>query len=187
MNYAITIFGLIAVVLILVAWMVMSYRRMRLSENSVSASWTDLKEVIADRFDVLQQVQEFSDANSSDSLSKPTLRAMNAYSRAYKSNDPQQAGYAEKIFVSETIPALASTIQSTGALDETRALREGIARTDKEIKSSRKTYNERALRHNNNIAQIPANILASVFNVEEHKTFLAPEDADRQLLNLRFD
>lgn len=187
MNYTFTILGLIAVVLILVTWMVMSYRRMRASEQSVSSSWSELKNVIADRFDVLQQVKEFSDASASEPLSKSTLRTMNAYSRAYKSNDPQQAGHAEKIFMNEMIPALAKTIQSTGAMSETRELREGIARTDKEINSTRKAYNEKALRHNNNIAQIPANLLASVFSVEEHKTFMAPEDADRQLLNLRFD
>lgn len=187
MNYTLMIFGLIAVALILVAWIVMSYRRMRMSDDTVVRAWIALKNVFADRFDVLSQVKEYADSISDEPLQKSILRSMNAYSRAYKTNNPERAGQAEKIFMKETIPLLAGAIKETGTMTETRELREGIARTDKGIRSERRAYNEVALRHNNNISQIPANLLAAVFKVEERKTFLAPEDADRQLLNLRFE
>lgn len=188
MNYTLMIFGLIAVALIFIAWMVMSYRRMRMSDDTAVSAWASLKDVLADRFDVLYQVKEYADSSiSNEALQDSILRSMNAYSRAYKTNNPQRAGQAEKIFMKETIPLLADSIKSTGTMEETRELREGIARTDKGIRSERKKYNEVALRHNNNIAQIPANLLAAVFKVGERETFLAPEDADRQLLNLRFE
>ena len=187
MNYTLMIFGLIAVALIIVAWIAMSYRRMRKSDDTVVQAWVSLKDVLADRFDVLSQIKEYADSTSNEALQESILRSMNAYSRAYKTNNPARAGQAEKIFMKETIPLLASTIKETSAVSETRELREKIASTDKAIKSERRAYNEVALRHNNNISQIPVNLLAAVFKVGERKTFLAPEDADRQLLNLRFE
>lgn len=187
MDYIILVIGLVAIIAIFIVWIAMAYRRMTMSKNTVDQEWKKVRNAIADRFDILEQIREYADASNDEGLSKSALRSMNAYSQAYKANDPAKAGRAEKLFTSDTVKRLANSIKQSDAMASTKKLRIDLADNDKVIKRTRRDYNEVALKHNNHISQIPANLLASVFNFEEYTTFMAPEDADSNLLSLRFD
>lgn len=187
MDYTILIIGGIAIVAILGTWLVLSYRRLQASENTADSAWESLKDAIADRFDAINEIVEFAKFQRNEELGRSSMRVLNSYSQAYKNDKPEEAGKAEKIFMNDTIPLLASSIRSSGDQSQVRALRNTISSTDETLKKAQRKYNEEALKHNNVIAQFPLNLIASIVRIGTKEVFLAPEDTDKQHLNLRFE
>lgn len=188
MNSYILVFGVIALVAIMVAWIVLALRALRRHESEADRAWEGLEEALADRFDVASQVVDYAQTDTGNTkLQESAQRAMNSYAQAYQQKDPQWAGKAEKVFADETMPLLASSIKSTRSMDDTVEVRQGISRTDKAISKVRKNYNEVALRFNTRISQIPTNVIASALRIEERKPFLDPAEASARMLNLEFD
>lgn len=188
MNSYILVFGVIALVAIMVAWIVLALRALKRHEGEADRAWEGLEEALADRFDVASQVVDYAQTDTGNTeLQESAQRAMNAYAHAYQQKAPQWAGKAEKIFAEETMPLLAASIKNTRSMNETIEVRKGISRTDKTVSRVRKTYNEVALRFNTRISQIPTNVIASALRIEERKTFLDPAEASARMLNLDFD
>ncbi|MGD1048321.1 MAG: LemA family protein, partial [Candidatus Krumholzibacteriaceae bacterium] len=66
------------------------------------------------------------------------------------------------------------------------ALQEELSSTENKISFARQHYNDVVLDYNTRIAQVPANILATLFNFKAREFFEVEEAAERQAPKVSF-
>ncbi len=178
---------IIAVFVILVLWIILSYNRLIMLRNRVKEAWADIDVQLKRRHDLIPNLVETVKGYAShereifEKVTEARARAMGA--TTIKEKDETEnvlSGALKTLFaVSENYPDLKA---SQNFLELQRELTD----TEDKIQAARRFYNGNVRDFNTRIESFPPNIIASIFGFKQAEFFGVEETAEREPPKVNF-
>jgi LemA protein len=178
----------LAIVVVIALWVVISYNRFVTLTNRVGEAWSDIDVQFKRRYDLIPNLVETVKgyaAHESSTLEKVTemrTRAMNSAPADKAAAENELSGALKSLFaVSENYPNLKAN-------ENFLELQRELSDTENKIQSARRFYNGVVQELQNAVQQFPSNIIASVFGFKAREFFKLDEGdaAARQPVQVKF-
>ncbi len=169
---------LLAIVVVIALWMVISYNNFVQLVNHVKEAWSDIDVQLKRRYDLIPNLVETVKgyaAHESGTLEKVTemrTRAMNATAPADKAEaENMLSGALKSLFaVSENYPDLKANANFI-------ELQREVTDTENKIQAARRFYNSVVQDLNTGLQSFPGNIIGNMFHFEQ-KDYFTLDEAD---------
>jgi LemA protein len=170
----------IAIVVLLVIWFVVSYNRLVRFRNRIDSAWSQIGVQLERRHDLIPNLVETVKgyaAHEKGTL-EGVVEARNAAIQA-KSAGPEEQAQAENVLTGalRQLFALAEAYPDLKANQNFLALQEELTSTEDRIAYSRQFYNDEVLKYDNKLETIPSKFIAGMFNFTPREYFKAEEGA----------
>ena len=183
-----TIFIIIALVVILVIAGVAIYNGLIKSRNQVENAWAQIDVQLKRRLDLIPNLVETVKGYAAHE--RETLEAViTARNRAMAApSTPAAQGEADNIVTGalRQLFALSEAYPDLKANQNFLALQEELTSTEDRVAYSRQFYNDAVLGYNTKIQSIPSNIIAGMFNFTEREFYEADDDEARDVPRVQF-
>src|SRR6266542_5630350 len=174
--------AIVAVVVALVAWAVLSYNRLVSLKNQVLNGWRQIDVQLKRRHDLIPNL--VNAVRGAMDFERDTLTAvMEARAKALTATGPADAAQKEgqlsqalgRLFaVAENYPTLKSN-------DNVKMLQEELSATENKVGFARQFYNDIATSFNTAQQVFPTNIFANMFGFKAAELFEITDAADREV------
>lgn len=170
---------ILAVVVLLLGWFVMTYNRLVVGRNRVDNAWGQVDVQLGRRNDLIPNLVETVKGYASHEQ-ETFDRVVQARSRSQAADSPAEAAEAENMLTGalRQLFALAEAYPDLKASDGFRDLQAQLTETEDKVAVARQIYNDTVLSQNNRVQTVPSNIVASLAGFETREFFDAPESAD---------
>lgn len=177
--------AVLAVVVLAVIGMYNSLVRLRVL---VDNAWADIDVQLKRRHDLIPNLIETVKGYAAHE--KGTFEAVvAARAKAMSAQSPEASGQAElglsaalgKLF------ALAEAYPQLRAVESFTQLQTSLSQIEEAVQSARRYYNAVVRDFNTKIAQVPWNILASLFNFKTREFFQVSDEAEKTVPSVKFD
>jgi len=177
---------LIAVVVLVLLWAVVTYNGLVRLRNRIQNAWAQIDVQLRRRYDLIPNLVETVKGYATHE--KGTLEAVTqARANAINASGPVAQAQAEN----QISGALKSLFAVSEAYPDLKAnqnflsLQEELSGTEGRISYARQFYNDAVLRLNTKIQSFPSNLLAGMFGFSEHEYFEA-DDTSRGPVTVQF-
>jgi LemA protein len=177
-----------ALVLLVGAWLVVTYNRLVQRRNRVDNSWAQIDVQLKRRRDLVPNLVETVRGYAAHEAS--TFEAVTqARAAAAAATTPGQAAAAESVLgqalgrlfaVAEAYPALKADANFRGLQDQ-------LAETEDRITVSRQVYNDTVLTYQNSIQTFPTVLVAGPMGFRGREYFELTDEAERSVPQVSFD
>jgi LemA protein len=180
----------IAVVVLIVLWAVMTYNGLVSRRARVDESWSGIDVQLKRRHDLIPNLVETVKGYASHE--KTTLQnviaARNSAVTAQESGNAQELGQAEGILTGalRQVFALSEAYPDLKANQNFLDLQAQLSDTEDKISASRRIYNGNVRDYNTKIQQVPSNIIAGIGNFTAREFFEIEEPAERAAPTVSF-
>jgi LemA protein len=186
----ITIIVVIAVVVLLVAWIVGTYNALVGLRNKVRNGWSQIDVQLKRRFDLIPNLVETVKgyATHEKEIWDQFGKARGLYQQAAQTGDVAKAAEAEKglagalsrlLVVQEAYPELKAN-------ENFKEMMAQLKDTEDKIMFNRQFYNDTAMNFNNKVEMFPGNIVARMFGFQLAKLFEITSEAEREGVKVKF-
>ena len=181
-------FMTLGVIVVLVVVVVLLYNALVKLRVLVDNAWADIDVQLKRRHDLIPNLVETVKGYASHE--KGTFEAVvDARSKAMAAKTPEAAGAAElglsaalgKLF------ALAEAYPQLRAVESFTQLQGQLAQIEDAVQSARRYYNAVVRDFNTKIAQVPWNILASIFGFKSREFFQLADETERAAPSVKFN
>jgi LemA protein len=178
----------LAVLVVLVLGVVVMYNSLVRLRVLVDNAWADIDVQLKRRHDLIPNLIETVKGYAAHE--KGTFEAVvDARSKAMSAQTPEARGAAElglsaalgKLF------ALAEAYPQLRAVESFTQLQASLAQIEEAVQSARRYYNAVVRDFNTKIAQVPWNILASLFNFKGREFFQLSDETERAVPTVKFN
>jgi LemA protein len=171
---------IIAIVVLLVIWFIVSYNGLVRLRNRIDSAWSQIGVQLERRHDLIPNLVETVKgyaAHEKGTL-EGVVEARNAAIQA-KGAGPEQQAQAENMLTGalRSLFALAEAYPDLKANQNFLALQEELTSTEDRIAYSRQFYNDEVLKYDNKLETIPSKFIAGMFNFTPREYFKAEEGA----------
>ena len=173
--------GCICLVLVLlVAWGVITYNKLVRQRNQVDASWAQIDVQLKRRYDLIPNLVETVKGYAAHE--RGTFEAVTqARANAINAQTPGEQAQAENVLSGalKSLFAVAEAYPDLKANQNFLNLQEELTSAEDRVAYARQYYNDSVLSYNTQIQKFPTVILAGMFNFEKREFFdAAPEDTE---------
>ena len=169
----------IAVVVILVGFLIVSYNGLVRSRNQVENAWSQIDVQLKRRLDLIPNLVETVKGYAAHE--RETLEAViNARNTALAAPDTPPAQAEASNMLSGALRQLFALSESYPDLKANQnflALQEELTATEGRVAYSRQFYNDSVLTYDNKLESFPTVVIAKMFNFESKEYFEAEEQA----------
>jgi LemA protein len=177
---------LIAVVVIVLLWAVVTYNGLVRLRNRIQNAWAQIDVQLRRRYDLIPNLVETvkgyaaHEKGTLEAVTQARANAINASGPVAQAEAENQiSGALKSLFaVSEAYPDLKAN-------QNFLSLQEELSGTEGRISYARQFYNDAVLRLNTKIQSFPSNLLAGMFGFSEHEYFEA-DDTSRGPVTVQF-
>ena len=177
---------LLAVVVLLLLYLAMSYNRLVKLRNRIANAWAQIDVQLKRRYDLIPNLVETvkgyakHERETFEAVTQARANAINAQGVA------AQAG-AENLLTGalKSLFAVAEAYPELKANQNFLALQEELTSTEGRIAYARQFYNDAVLQLNTKVQSFPSNIIANMFGFREHEYFEA-DDTSRGPVTVQF-
>jgi LemA protein len=176
----------LAIIVILVMFIIMSYNVLVTKRNKVNNSWAQIDVQLKRRFDLIPNlintVKGYA-AHEKETFER-VIEARNKFGRA---TTPEQAMQANNE-LSQTLGRLAVVVEQYPELKANTnflQMQQELSDTENKIRFSRQFYNDVVMDYNNGVQVFPSNILAGMFGFK-CMSFFQAEDDEKRNVNVQF-
>jgi LemA protein len=170
----------IAVIVLLVIWFIVSYNGLVKLRNRIDSAWSQIGVQLERRHDLIPNLVETVKGYAAHERGtlEGVIQARNAAIQA-KEAGPEQQAQAENVLTGalRQLFALAEAYPDLKANQNFLALQEELTATEDRIAYSRQFYNDEVLKYDNKLETIPSSLIANMFNFEPREYFKAEEGA----------
>jgi LemA protein len=171
---------IIAIVVLLVLWFVVSYNGLVRLRNRIDSAWSQIGVQLERRHDLIPNLVETVKgyAAHEQGTLEGVVQARNAAIQA-KSAGPEEQAQAENVLTGalRQLFALAEAYPDLKANQNFLQLQEELTSTEDRIAYSRQFYNDEVLKYDNKLETIPSKFIAGMFNFTPREYFKAEEGA----------
>jgi LemA protein len=176
----------IAVVVLLLLYVIVSYNGLVRLRNRIQNAWAQIDVQLRRRYDLIPNLVETvkgyatHEKGTFEAVTQARANAINAQGPAAQAQAENMiSGALKSLFaVSEAYPDLKAN-------QNFLSLQEELSSTEGRISYARQYYNDSVLRLNTKIQSFPSNILAGMFGFKEHEYFEA-DDTSRGPVSVQF-
>jgi LemA protein len=177
-----TVYILIAVVVLVLGWLLMTYNSLVTLRNRVKEAWSQIDVQLKRRSSLIPNLVETVKGYAKhekevfENVTKARSALMGAKDPAEKAaaND-QLSGALKSLFaVAEAYPNLKASENFKGLQDE-------LSDTETKVAASRQFYNTNVLDLNNSIETVPSSFIASMFGFKKEEFFKATEEEKKDV------
>jgi LemA protein len=177
---------IVAIVVLLALWLMVSYNRLVRLRNRIANAWAQVDVQLRRRYDLIPNLVETvkgyakHEKETFDAVTQARANAINAQGVAAQ-------GQAENAITStlKSLFAVAEAYPELKANQNFLALQEELSSTEGRIAYARQFYNDAVLQLNNKVQSFPSNIIAGMFGFREHEYFEA-DDTSRGPVSVQF-
>lgn len=192
MTETILFVGIGVLVLLFAVWMIVTYRSLVQNSDKVKDKWSEVLELLADRFDLVNEMRKISKNSSEDTsdFSKDSKTTLKYYAKAHQNDSIIDGVRAEKILAKKTLPEFANILDNDSKLGNTKRvsdLESRIRYSDKEFNRVRSQFNNIVLDYNRRIENIPVNLIAKVAKFEPKEIFMDDSEARNNSIHTDFE
>lgn len=168
---------IIAVIVLLVAWIIGVFNSLIGKRNTVKNAWSDIDVQLKRRYDLVPNLVETVkgyknyEVSVLEKVTEARTRAMSAQT------DPQARAKAENAFSDalKSLFAVAENYPDLKASANFQQLQTELSSLENDIQSARRYYNAAVREFHNTIQVFPNNIIAGMFGFKESEFFGADE------------
>jgi LemA protein len=183
----ITLIIVVAVIVLLIAFVIGAYNALIRLRNQVDNSWSQIDVQLKRRHDLIPNLVET--AKGYMKHERGTFEAItNARSQAMGAKSVAEAGKAEGV-LGEALSKFMLVVENYPDLKANQnflAVQEELTSTENKISFARQSYNDQVLFFNNKIQMFPSNIVANVFNFGKRDFFELEVAAEREVPKVSF-
>jgi LemA protein len=181
------IYVLLALIVILALWAILSYNRFIVLINRAKEAWSDIDVQLKRRYDLIPNlvntVKGYATHESAtfDKVTQARTAAMGASNVADK-------GKAENMLTGalKSVFAIAEAYPDLKANQNFLSLQTELSDTENKIQASRRFYNGNVRDLNIAIEAFPGNLIANVFHFVKMELFTLEEEAAKQPVEVKF-
>ncbi len=182
-------FNLVAIVLVLLAWVVSAYNGFVRLINQAKEAWSDIEVQLKRRYDLIPNLVETvkgyakHESSAFENVTKARSAAMGAGSLAEKGQaELSLAGALKSVF------AIAEAYPDLKANQNFLSLQSELSDTENKIQSARRFYNGNVRDLNTAVDSFPGNIIAGAFKFSKMEFFEleADEQAAKEPVKVKF-
>lgn len=180
--------GILALVVLILCWVIVVHRSLRKYEERTENAWKQIKDLIADRFDLIDLMKN-SVADEYPDFSQRSKTALNLYARTYKKDSVDAGIKAESFFHKKLLPDFAKIVDSLPESSESESVSDFVSKTrntNREFSHAQKHFNNVVLDYNRRIETVPANIVAKVTHMRPHQIFMDKSEAKHRSMKNGF-
>ncbi|HEX2369587.1 MAG TPA: LemA family protein [Acidimicrobiia bacterium] len=169
----------IAVVVLLILWVVLTYNSLVKHRNRVDNSWAQVEVQLKRRYDLVPNLVETVKGYASHEQ-ETFERVVEARNAAVSASTIDEQAQAENVLTGalRQLFALAEAYPELRASENFAALQAQLAETEDKIAVSRQIYNDSVLTYNTRVQSIPTNLVAGTTGFSVRPFFEAPAEAD---------
>jgi LemA protein len=180
----------LAIVVVIVLWAVMTYNGLISRRNKVDEGWSGIDVQLKRRHDLIPNLVETVKgyATHEREVLENVIRARSGAETARKAGDVHGTQEAENMLTGtlRQMFALGEAYPDLKANDNFRELQLQLADTEDKIQASRRIYNSNVNSYNTKIQQVPSNIIAGMGNFTPREFFEIENPAERETVNVSF-
>ena len=181
------IVGILAIVVIVVLWVIVSFNGLVVLKNRAKEAWADIDVQLKRRYDLIPNLVETVKGYAThekelfEKVTQARANAMNAQGAAAKGDaENMLSGTLKSLFaVSEAYPDLKAS-------QNFLALQNELTDTEDKIQAARRFYNTNVRDLNIKIESFPDNVLANAFGFKEMELFQTANETERQPVAVKF-
>ena len=177
---------IVALVILLLIWGVVTYNRLVTERLKVKTQWSQIDVVLKQRFDLIPNLVETVKGYAAHE--KETLQAVaDAHSRYLGAKDAEGQMKASKELSGAIgrLMALAESYPELKANQNFLHLQQQLASMEEKLANYRQFYNDTVLRYDRLLETIPTNLIAKMFHFKKEE-FFKVEDAQKDNVNIKF-
>ncbi|MCR5098202.1 MAG: LemA family protein [Lachnospiraceae bacterium] len=182
-----TLWIVLAVVVLLVLWFVLSYNSLIRGKNKMEEAFSTMDVYLKKRFDLIPNLVECVKGyakHESETLEK-VIEARNT-AGTKQSTEERMKNEAAISGALRNIFALAEGYPELKANENFLDLQGQLQRVEEDISNARKYYNAVVRQFNNLVMTIPTNIVASIFHFEKQPMFEVADETERENVQVKF-
>jgi len=177
----------LAVVVIIVLWIVMTFNRFATLRMRVREAMSDIDVQLKRRYDLIPNLVEAvkgymaHEQGVLENVTKARTSLMSAQGAEEKGKAADQlSGALKTLFaVSENYPQLRAS-------ENFQKLQDELSDTENKIEAARRFYNSNVKDLNAKLATFPSNVVGRAFGVKEAEFFAVSDDAQRENVQVKF-
>ena len=178
---------ILAIVVVLVLWLILTYNRFIALRNRVKEAWSDIDVQLKRRYDLIPNLVETVKgyaAYERELFEKVT----EARTRAMGAQGLKEKGEAENILSStlKSLFAVAENYPDLKASANFLELQRELTDTEDKIQAARRFYNGNVMSLNTKIESFPANIIANAFKFKLAEFFQLEEAVAKEPVKVKF-
>ena len=176
----------IAIVVILVLWLILSYNGLIRLRNRIENAWSQIDVQLKRRYDLIPNLVETVKGYASHE--RATFEEVtNARTRAQQAGSVPEQAAAENVLTAAIgrLFAVAEAYPELRASENFQQLQAQLGDTEDKIRVARQVYNDTVLTYENARETVPTNLVASMFSFEE-KPFFEIEEPAREAPRVQF-
>ena len=180
------IWVLLAIVIVLILWFILTYNSFIGLKNRVENAWSQIDVQLKRRFDLIPNLMETVKGYMKHE--RETLKEVTAARTEFmKATGPASKAKAEGMLEGalKTIFAVAESYQKLMANENFMQLQEELTGTENKIAYSRQFYNDSVQDWNTKLQSFPSNFLAKMFGFG-NKEFFKTEGVEREVVKVKF-
>ena len=178
---------IVAIILIVVLWLVLSYNRFVTLINRAKEAWSDIDVQLKRRYDLIPNLVSTVKGYAShekeafENVTKARAASMGAGSLADKATaENQLAGALRSVFaVAEAYPDLKANQNFLGLQTE-------LSDTENKIQAARRFYNGTVRDLNTSLEVFPGNVIANAFHFSKMELFEIDNPAEKAPVEVKF-
>jgi LemA protein len=180
----------LAIVLIISAWVIGVYNTLVQSRNKVKNSWSQIDVQLKRRFDLIPNIVETVKgyAKQEKEIFMNFADARKMYDKGSKSENVGEMAQANSM-LGQTLGRLAVVVEQYPVLKADQGflkLQDTLKDTEDKISFTRQFYNDVVLSYNNRREVFPSNIVAKTFKFKEAELFKLDDVAERKSVKVAF-
>lgn len=188
MIYAIII--IVAVIVLIGGWFVLTYNNLVRSRNQVDEAWSDIDVQLKRRYDLIPNIMETVKgyAAHEKEVFENVTKARAAAMKAEEAGDPKAAGEAENMLSGalKTLFAVAENYPELKANQNFLQLQDELSDTENKIQASRRFYNGVVRDFNTRVQVFPTNLIAGMLGFGKREFFELENEGEREAPKVKF-
>ncbi|MBI4160513.1 MAG: LemA family protein [Candidatus Yanofskybacteria bacterium] len=180
-------FVVLIVLVVLALWLAGSFNSLVRSRNRVKESWSDIDVQLKRRYDLIPNLVETVKGYATHE--KDVFeRVIKARSAAMNAQTVSEHGQAENMLSGalKSLFALSEAYPTLRASENFAKLQDELSDTENKIQAARRFYNTNVLTLNNQIEQVPTNIVAGMFGFKKDVFFELESSAEKEPVKVNF-
>jgi LemA protein len=177
----------IAIPVLIVLWVILSYNGLVGWRNQVKNAWSQIDVQLKRRYDLIPNLVETVKGYAKHE-SETLENVIKARNMAMAATTPQQVGQAENVLQGtlKSLFALSESYPDLKANQNFLALQEELTSTENKISFARQFYNDTVNRYNTMIQVFPKNIMAGMFGFQASQLFEVEAPEERKAVKVQF-
>jgi len=178
---------IVALVVILVLWLILTYNRFVTLRNRVKEAWADIDVQLKRRYDLIPNLVETVKGYASHER-ELFEKVTQARTQAMGAQTVKERGEAENVLSGtlKTLFAVSENYPQLRASENFLELQRELTDTEDKIQASRRFYNGNVRDFNTILQSFPQNAVAGVFNFKAAEFFEIAGAAEKEPVSVKF-